>query len=79
PAVEDRAGELGMPTENLLTPEMLRRVAWNPPADITAESVGAALTAQGARPWQIEQTAQVIADSFVASVKEPDDAADPAS
>ncbi|MEX0151632.1 ribonuclease D [Microbacterium sp. LMI1-1-1.1] len=79
PAVEERAGELGMPTENLLTPEMLRRVAWNPPADITAETVGAALAEQGARPWQIEQTAQVIADSFVASVNEPDDAADPAS
>ncbi|MFZ8757413.1 ribonuclease D [Microbacterium sp. HMH0099] len=79
PAVEERAGELGMPTENLLTPEMLRRVAWNPPADITAETVGAALAEQGARPWQIEQTAQVIADSFVASVNEPDDAAEPAS
>ncbi|MFF0910613.1 ribonuclease D [Microbacterium enclense] len=79
PAVEERAGELGMPTENLLTPEMLRRVAWNPPADITAETVGAALAEQGARPWQIEQTAQVIADSFVASINEPDDAADPAS
>lgn len=79
PAVEARATELRMPTENLLTPETLRRVAWTPPAEISAESVGAALAELGARPWQIEQTAQVIADSFVASVNEADDGSETAS
>jgi len=69
PAVELRASELSMPTENLLTPELLRRVAWAPPASITAESVGAALSDLGARPWQISQTAQLIADAFVDSVQ----------
>jgi ribonuclease D len=65
-----------MPTENLLTPETLRRVAWTPPAEITAETISAALVELGARPWQIEQTAQVIADSFVASVNAAADVAD---
>lgn len=74
PAVEARAEELRMPTENLLTPETLRRVAWAPPAEISAESVGAALSELGARSWQVEQTAQVIADSFVASVNAVDEA-----
>ncbi|MDQ1136604.1 ribonuclease D [Microbacterium sp. SORGH_AS 1204] len=74
PAVEARAEELRMPTENLLTPETLRRVAWAPPAEISAESVGAALSELGARPWQVDQTAQVIADSFVASVNTVDEA-----
>lgn len=74
PAVEARAEELRMPTENLLTPETLRRVAWAPPAEITAESVGAALAELGARPWQVEQTAQVIADSFVDSLNAVDEA-----
>nr|WP_154924046.1 HRDC domain-containing protein [Microbacterium testaceum] len=74
PAVEARAEELRMPTENLLTPETLRRVAWAPPTEISAESVGAALAELGARPWQVEQTAQVIADSFVASLNAVDDA-----
>ncbi|MGN7188126.1 ribonuclease D [Microbacterium enclense] len=74
PAVEARAEELRMPTENLLTPETLRRVAWAPPAEISAESVGAALAELGARPWQVEQTAQVIADSFVASLNTVDEA-----
>ncbi|MEZ3156935.1 HRDC domain-containing protein [Microbacterium sp. BWR-S6Y] len=79
PAVEARAEELRMPTENLLTPETLRRVAWAPPAEITSEAIGAALSELGARPWQIEQTAQVIADSFVASVNDDPDAAEATS
>ncbi|PTT17891.1 ribonuclease D [Microbacterium sp. HMWF026] len=74
PAVEARAEELRMPTENLLTPETLRRVAWAPPAEVTTASIGSALAELGARPWQIDQTAQVIADSFVASLNEVDDA-----
>jgi ribonuclease D len=68
PLVEQRAEELSMPTENLLTPELLRRVAWAPPAEVSAESVAAALAELGARRWQIEQTAQVIAQAFVDSV-----------
>ena len=79
PAVEARAEELRMPTENLLTPETLRRVAWAPPAEILSEAIGAALAELGARPWQIEQTAQVIADSFVASVNDGPDAAEATS
>lgn len=74
PAVEARAEELRMPTENLLTPETLRRVAWAPPAELTVEAVSASLAELGARPWQIDQTAQVIVDSFVASLNEVDDA-----
>ncbi|MCK6065365.1 MULTISPECIES: ribonuclease D [Microbacterium] len=74
PVVEARAQELGMPTENLLTPEVLRRVAWAPPAEITSDSIGEALHELGARPWQIEQTAQSIADAFVESVNRPVDA-----
>jgi ribonuclease D len=79
PVVEHRAEELHMPTENLLTPELLRRVAWSPPQPLTAASVGEALAALGARPWQIDQTAQVIADAFVDSVQAVSEASEPAS
>ncbi|MGX1791837.1 ribonuclease D [Microbacterium sp. NPDC055312] len=65
PVVEALAEELHMPTENLLTPEHLRRVAWQPPADLSAESVGAVLLELGARPWQVAHTAQKIVDAFV--------------
>ncbi|WP_019180638.1 ribonuclease D [Microbacterium yannicii] len=79
PVVEQRAQELGMPTENLLTPDLLRRVAWSPPEPLTAASVGDALETLGARRWQIEQTAQPIADAFVGSVQEPATASETAS
>ena len=58
-----------MPTENLLTPDLLRRVAWTPPEPLSAASIGDALAELGARPWQIAQTAQSIADAFVQSVQ----------
>ncbi|MFK3670368.1 HRDC domain-containing protein [Leifsonia aquatica] len=63
--------ERNIPLENLLTPETLRRVAWTPPAEITAASIGEALEAHGARPWQIEATSQMIADAFVESSQTP--------
>ncbi|GAT73235.1 ribonuclease D [Microbacterium hydrocarbonoxydans] len=78
PIVEATAEELGMPTENLLTPEFLRRVAWEAPGT-TAEEVGAALAALGARPWQIAQTAQKIADAFAEAAQSPDDTSATAS
>lgn len=69
PAVEARASGLAMPTENLLTPDTLRRVAWTPPQPVTAASIADALAALGARSWQIGQTAQLIADAFVDSAQ----------
>ena len=79
PAVEAVAEGLSMPTENLLTPDTLRRVAWNPPTEITPETISAALEEWGARPWQIAQTAQVIAAAFVESVNGSGDAPESAS
>ena len=67
--MEALADELQMPTENLLTPDLLRRVAWSPPEPLSAASVGEMLAELGARPWQIAQTAQLIADAFVQSVQ----------
>jgi ribonuclease D len=79
PLIEGRAEELGMPTENLLTPELLRRVAWTPPDPLTAATVAEALDALGARPWQIAQTAQLIVDAFVGSVQDVSEASETAS
>ena len=50
-----------MPPENLLTPDLLRRLAWEPPADRSVEGVDAFLAGLGARPWQRELTAVVVA------------------
>ncbi|ANP72860.1 Ribonuclease D [Cryobacterium arcticum] len=54
-----------VPLENLLTPDHLRRVAWQPPEPADAATVGDTLALLGARAWQIEATAQLIADAFV--------------
>ncbi|KQQ64821.1 MULTISPECIES: ribonuclease D [unclassified Microbacterium] len=78
PVIEATAEELGMPTENLLTPDYLRRVAWDVPGT-TPEAIGDALAALGARPWQIAQTAQKIADAFVEAAQTPDETPPPAS
>jgi ribonuclease D len=79
PVVEALAEQLQMPTENLLTPDLLRRVAWSPPEPLSAASIGGALAELGARPWQIAQTAQLIADAFVQSVQTPSTAPESAS
>jgi ribonuclease D len=63
-AVTARAAELDLPVENLLTPETLRLVSWNPPKTVATETVGATLASHDARPWQVEETASVIAHAF---------------
>lgn len=78
-AVIARAEELDIPVENVLTPDTLRRVAWTPPAEITPSSVGDALAALGARDWQVEATAQLIAQAFVDIPQEPETAEEPES
>jgi ribonuclease D len=66
-ALAARAVELALPAENLLTPEHVRRLAWQPPYPPTAEAIDEALAALGARPWQRKLTAELIARAFEAS------------
>ncbi|MGO1434382.1 MAG: HRDC domain-containing protein [Canibacter sp.] len=68
PAIADAAKQLDLPIENLLTPDTLRRVAWEPIFPVSPENVGKQLHGLGARDWQIQYTQQVIADAFVASL-----------
>ena len=56
-----------LPVENLLPPEALRRLAWEPPAPATPEAVAAGLTGHGARAWQADLTAGPIAAAFAAT------------
>jgi ribonuclease D len=59
-AVSALAEQLNMPQENLITPDTVRRLCWEPPVVADAESVGAALAGYGARPWQVGQVAPVL-------------------
>ncbi len=54
--------ELAIPAENLITPDLMRRVLWFPPAG--PAEVPAALSLAGARPWQVELIGPAIARSL---------------
>lgn len=54
-----------IPRENLLTPEVLRRLAWQPPEPLTVEAVDARLEELGAREWQRSITAPLLTEAFV--------------
>ncbi|WP_199487707.1 ribonuclease D [Actinomadura spongiicola] len=59
------ADEHSMPSENLMQPDLVRRLAWTPPPEASASAVGAALRDLGARHWQVALTAQPIARAFL--------------
>ena len=69
-AVQTLAEELSIPTENLISPEVIRRICWAPPASSTtvldAGAVAQAMAGLGARPWQIE----IVADSIAMALLE---------
>lgn len=65
PAMADLAAHHNMPTENLLVPEHLRRLAWDPPSDPTSAAVGQALIELGARSWQVGLAAPALAELMV--------------
>lgn len=55
PKILEKAKELNIPQENLLSPDALRRVCFSPEQDIAAQ-----LSANKARSWQVELTAPLI-------------------
>ena len=58
------AGANRLPVENLLAPDALRRLSWDPPEPCDEETVALALAGYGARPWQVELTAAPIASAL---------------
>jgi ribonuclease D len=59
------ADEHGLPVENLLAPDSVRRLCWDPPADLSVDGIGAVLTALGARRWQLDLTTAALSGSLV--------------
>ncbi|MFJ3951834.1 ribonuclease D [Streptomyces sp. Je 1-4] len=64
-AVTALAESLNLPQENLITPDTVRRLCWEPPAEPTQESVAEVLSGHGARPWQIEQVAPLLTQALL--------------
>ncbi|HEY1702202.1 MAG TPA: HRDC domain-containing protein [Trebonia sp.] len=66
-AVKAIAEDHGLPAENLVPPDAVRRVSWEPPEPATADAVADELSRLGARPWQAELTAGPIAHGFASA------------
>jgi ribonuclease D len=82
-ALKQRAEELNLPVENLLTPDYVRRLLWEPPAAADsadlADLVAHRLDELGARRWQVELTRDLLVAAIVAGEQDaqpaPDDEA----
>ncbi|KOU23653.1 3'-5' exonuclease [Streptomyces sp. WM6372] len=66
-AVSALAEGLNLPQENLITPDTVRRLCWEPPQRLEPEAVAQALAGYGARPWQIEQVTPALVRALAAT------------
>ena len=68
-AVESVAHEFVIPAENLISPEIIRRICWAPPSgSLEKLNVGAVSTAMldlGARQWQVDVVAPLVAAALL--------------
>ncbi|MBP7805544.1 MAG: ribonuclease D [Candidatus Planktophila sp.] len=68
-AVESVAQELSIPAENLISPEIIRRLCWAPPADslqnLNVDAVCEAMLNLGARQWQVEVVGPLVAAALL--------------
>jgi ribonuclease D len=67
--LEKISEENSIPVENLITPELVRRICWNPPLGSTeqlqVEAVEKALSNLGARSWQVNLVGQAISEALL--------------
>ncbi len=68
-SIEKEALRLAIPAENLISPEIIRRICWTPPEDSTqslqVEVVRQALLQRGARHWQSTIIAPLLAHALL--------------
>jgi ribonuclease D len=63
----------GLPTENLVPPDAVRRLSWQPPEQPTPAAVSADLIGYGARPWQVGLTAVPISKALLRILEKGDE------
>jgi ribonuclease D len=68
------ADEHTLPVENLLPPDAVRRLAWQPPDPLGVAEVTADLAAHGARPWQVGLTALPISRALGRLIEKAEEA-----
>ena len=66
-ALIELSTQIQIPTENLVTPELVRKICWQQPPALNSEYedfVIGQLTSMGARPWQIELVTPAISSAL---------------
>jgi ribonuclease D len=63
-AVTRIAAEHLLPPENLITPDSVRRLAWQPPEETDVDTVAEVLRGYGARAWQVGLVAADLAGAL---------------
>ncbi len=66
-AMKSISDEWSVPIENLLTPDTLRRLCWEPPSELSSWLAG-----RGARSWQISLLETALASALLATEPLPD-------
>jgi Ribonuclease D len=61
-----------LPVENLLPPDVVRRLAWTPPDILRVDTVSAQMLSRGARNWQVGLTAQALTNALNVTASESD-------
>lgn len=68
-ALTEVAEHQRLPLQNLLAPDLIRRLCWEPPEPLDTAAVQRDLVAGGARRWQCELTAQPLATALSAPTR----------
>jgi ribonuclease D len=55
-----RASELNIPVENLISPEVIRKLVWKLSSDVTKDALEL-----GARPWQVAEIADLLSAALL--------------
>ncbi len=71
------AEQMDLPVENLLTPDLVRRLCWTPPDGHDPGDVADVLRAQGARDWQVAATLDCLCEALEAEPGSGDDTSTP--
>lgn len=67
PVVQELAEAIGLPPENLITPDFIRQICWQPPEKISTDSIANALADYGARKWQIDLVSEALSTALISA------------
>ena len=59
-AIEMRAAELNIPVENLISPDVIRKLVWKLSSDVSRDAIEL-----GARPWQVAEIADLVSAAML--------------